>query len=422
MAENESAYVEEQESLARQLETGEVAASHLREEVEKAMVREPEVDPKVYEGVEQILFRGFITQFGEVANVPFVFKSLNHHEIEHLSWYSASRDQTRYHNLFLAYSVFMTDGINVLADRETNLEQLVKFFSDIPDGARRKLIRYVSEVNRRANNAVSLTEAYAMEQYSRFRWVQLRGLDLTSTAVTGIDGTMRLGLNWGQLVWRAMNTYEDSREEGEREWDNAKFVGGCLAGKGIQKVYNQDRERRKKEKEERIARKDRLLRHILLGESPEATKKQGFIVKAANTVDELVTQLEGDLRGEKDWHDQVVAAEEERMRQQNERRRTHLMEMVAENDARFGDSNVIGGSEIAEGLTPAEVKQRIARRKQLEAQVAAQAIHPALLDERYEKFQEKWGTYQQGDLADRDPEMARPVEPPKPPGTPFRRK
>jgi formiminotetrahydrofolate cyclodeaminase len=418
----DSEYAQQQEELKRQLEEGhQTAASRLREEVEKAVQKEPEVNPTVYEGVEQLLFRGFLTLQAEVNEVPFLLKSLNQHEFERLSWYSTNAE--KYQALLLAYGVFVIDGINVLANRETHLPKLIDFFEELPPTARRKLVRHLSEVNRKANNAVALTEAYVTETYSRFRWSQLRGLDLTTTAVTGIEGTSVLGLNWGQLVWRALNAYEDKREEAEREWDNAKFIGGCLAGKGIQKVYNQDRERRKNDRKEKLDRKDQVLRQVLLGEDPDSKGGGGRIaVKAAQSVEELVDQLEQDLKGEKDWHDQVVAQEEQRMRDQYQSHQQHLVELASVRDNEFGGSNILGGSDLT-GLSKKEVAERIERRKQLAAQAAASRKVPLqLLDPRYEEFHEKWGTYERGDLADKDPSDARPIEKPRQTGTPFRRK
>jgi hypothetical protein len=417
----DSAYAREQDALARQLETGE-GPRRLRDEVQQAVAnaKDPEVDPKIYEPVEEILFRGFITSKGEIQGETVVFKSINHHEFEQLSW--VTQHDKQYHNFFLAYGVFIFGGVNVLSNRDAHLPRLIEFFDELPDGARRKLVRQLSEVNRRANNATTLTEAYALEQQSRFRWTQVHGLDLTSTAITGIEGTRRLGLNWGQLVWRALNVYEDQREEGERQWDNSKFVGGCLAGKGIQKVYNQDKERRKKEREERVGRKDRILRQIILGESPDQFQKAGIIVKGASTLPELVNQLEADLKGEKDWHDTVVAAEESRQQGLRQRQQDHLMELVAATDERFGDAEVLGKTDLT-GLSREEVEARVQRKRQLEHEALAKLNYqPPLLDPRMEAHERKWGTYQKQDLADRDPQTALPVDPPRPPGTPFRRK
>ncbi|HLT37025.1 MAG TPA: hypothetical protein VK034_12090, partial [Enhygromyxa sp.] len=167
----------------------------------------PEVNPEVYKDVEPILFRGFLTVAATINGVPFVFKSLNHHEFE---WLALSQDSStstasalqRYYDMFLAYGVAVVDGVNVLKARDEKLGDLADFFGTMPKGQQQRAVRYMSEINRRANRAVVLVEPYVMESRSRMRWVQVKGLDLSATAVTGFDGSQSLGLNWGQLTWR----------------------------------------------------------------------------------------------------------------------------------------------------------------------------------------------------------------------------
>jgi len=98
-------------------------------------------------------------------------------------------------------------------------------------------------------------------------------------------------------MWRAVNYFEDHSDTNERQWENAKFVGSCTAGKGISKVYQQDQDRRQKDRDEKFARKDTLLRQVLLGEAVESTTQQGQaqVMVSAQTVDALATQLESSL-------------------------------------------------------------------------------------------------------------------------------
>lgn len=415
-------YAVEQEKLQKQLETG--------SEITIQAPKEPEVDPALYRDVEPMLFRGFLTLAAQINGVTFVFKSLNQHEYELLGYSGAIRDErasAKFWDIFLAYGVFMIDGINILPERERFIPKIAETFGEFPPDARQRVIRYLSEVNRRANNAVTICECYSMEVYSRFRWAQLRGLDPTSATVTGIHGTERLGMNWAQHIWRALNYYEDRNEEHERDWENAKFVGSCMVGKGISKVYHQDNERRKKEREERLARKDRLLRQVFLGESIDDKTKQlqGAVLVAARSVDELAEQLEKDLRGEKDWHDQVVEAQEKRIRHNVQGRRDHLELLAKSHEQEFGRRSLTGGTDIT-GLTPVEVQERILRSRQLEAQAAARGmVHPELADPKMGDFLDKWGmsaTEVDSSVTETDKDVSNviPIPPPRNPrGTPF---
>lgn len=352
----------------------------------------PEVNPEVYKDVEPMLFRGFLHVPAEINGVPFVFKSLNHHEFGMVALMAppdSRKMEQAFYSTFLAYGVLMVDGINVLSNREQHLPKLVDLFAGLEKGARDKVVLHLSEVNRRANRAVTLSEAFSLETLSRLRWAQFKGSDITSPAVTGIQGTQNLGMNWAQLTWRAVNHFEDLREQAEREWENAKFVASAMAGKGMNRVHSQDKKRREQEQTERQERKDKILRFALLGEPLEQAAK-GVPVKVARTVEELASQLTRDLKGEKDWHDLVVDAYEAQVRDERQQKEQRLQELRRGFEERYGETSIVGGAS-EEGLSPEEVKHRIERHRQLSAQrLAAQQVYPELFDEKAAEFSNKW--------------------------------
>jgi hypothetical protein len=419
MAEAAKTYADEQTKLQRQYE-GAVDEDNLHIDVPQ----EPEVNPEVYKDVEPILFRGFLHVPAEINEVRFVFKSLNHHEFELLNFCTGGlrndhKSVQRFYNLFLAYGVFMVDGISVFRDRERWLPQIAEMFESLNVEARKKVIRYLSDINRRASRAVVLTEAYAMETVSRLRWAQFKGMDVTSPSVTGVVGTETLGMNWGQLTWRALNHFEDTKDQTEREWEDAKFIASSMAGKGMSRVHNQDRERRKKEREERMERKDRILRFAVLGEPLDSDKSGAVPVKVARTVEELADQLERDLKGDKDWHDMVVDAHEQKVRDQYQQRQDRVRTLQETYAEKYGERPMVAETDL-KGLTPDEVKFRIDRRRQLTAQrLSAQQVFPELHDPKMASFVEK---YVQIERTDRDPsKVPQVVVPERPRGVPFRR-
>jgi hypothetical protein len=416
----DDAYAKEQENLRRRLEGN----------IKVEAPREPEVNPEVYRDVTSILFRGFVTVPAQIGAAVFVFKSLNHHEFEMLRLMGVMEktNSYKYWDMLLAYNVLMIDGQNVLVDRERWVPKIIDTFGQMDHKPKQRIIRYVSEINRRANNAVILTEAYALESYSRYRWAQLTGIDLCSPTATGIPGTERLGMNWAQLTWRAINYYEDLHEKTERDWENAKFVGSCMAGKGIQKVYTQDTDRRQREKEERLARKDSVLRQVVLGEKVVEKGKQlhGAVLTGPHTVEELAQQLQSDLRGEMDWHDRVVEEHTNRIKRNIQSRQVQVQELNKKHEEEFEGKNLVGGTDFS-GLSYAEVQERITRRKQLEAQQAAQRmVRPEILaDPKSREFLDKWGITGEPSVSvqptEQDPSTAVPIAPPRQGGKPFRR-
>ena len=421
MSDSGLTYSDEQEALEKEL------AGEINVTPPQAF---PEVRPEVFKDVEPMLFRGFVTQLAEINGVPFVFKSINHHEYEMISLVTGGDFNQRpskirdYYDLFLTYGVLMVDGQNILPDRDKWASELKKFFSELPETARQKVVRHLSEINRRSYRAVFLTEVFAYESTSRLRWAQLQSMDLTSTSVTGILGTSTLGLNWAQLTWRALNYYEDLKYQSEADWENAKFVAGAMAGKGMNKIHTHDQNRREKERNEQITRRDKLLRYALLGEPMDGpAEKPGARIQVASTVVELADQLEKSLRGEKDWHDQVVDEYERRIREGYVQKAEQLRAVAEHHQKEAGGRTVFGGTELR-GLSPEEVRERLLRSRQISAQKAAsQIVYPELYDEKHEEFMEKWNLPKVAmKQTDRDPSVAVPLPPARSPGTPWRGK
>jgi hypothetical protein len=150
-------------------------------------------------------------------------------------------------------------------------------------------------------------------------------------------------------------------------------------------------------------------------------------MQVARTSEELASQLEKSLRGEKDWHDEVVAKEEARRREQVVERQQKLKALYED---KVKDSpRVYSAITSLEGLSKEEVNERIKRKKQLDAQNAASRIvYPEMVDDRIENFMSKYmpeedSTYQTSEVGttDRDPSEIRVLPPARPTATPFRR-
>lgn len=386
-------YEEEQARLRRQYDGGKDDGLHIEPP------KPPEINPEIIKDVEPLLFRGFLYVPAEINGVSFVFKSLNHHEFELLNLTASVEDRRglrRFYTQFLAYGVFMVDGVNILPERDQYLPEIAQMFGELDENARRKVIRHLSEINRRASRAVTLTEVYCMESQSRLRWSQYQKIDLTSPAATGFSGTQNIGLNWAQLTWRAVNYYEDMREEAEREWENTKFVASAFAGsKGLSSVNAQDKQRREREQTERIERRDKIIRAVVFGVDPDkgSGPTKGLPMQVARTVEELADQLERDLRGEKDWHDQVVEAYEKRVQQEYQDRMQQLQEFREAHIQKYGDRPIIGGTDVIEGLSRDEVQERIRKRQEETARrLSTQRAYPEAFDPKMAQFRQKWAS------------------------------
>lgn len=382
------------------------------EDLEVKPQKDPEVNPEVYRDVEPYLFRGFLTQAADVNGVLVVFKTVNHHEHELIrlsgGYGETGGPTSQFWNRFLSYSVLMVDGVNVLPERDTLALRFNDLFREFQSAAKVRVIRYLSELNRRATKAVALTECYVMERYSRYRWYQVQGLDLTSTSLTGIPGTQILGMNWAQLIWRALNHIEDIRESLESDWEHAKFIGSCSGNKGVRKIYKQDERRKKQEKSERVSKKDAILKNILLGEPLRdgTLIKDGAVWVAAHTNEDLIEQMSRDLKDEKDLHDKLVESFENKVREQSDIRNRQVQIVRSRRDEEFQGRQVIGGTNM-QGLTRDQVEAQVQYRRVLQKQKVAE-----ILEETESKVP----------VEHRDMSQVRPVPMrSRPVGSPFRR-
>jgi hypothetical protein len=387
--------------------------------------REPEVRPEVYHDVVALLTRGFLMIPVEIGDVQFVFKSLNHHEMERVRLLSGLSEKSRtvpprFWDLFLAHMVVFVDGQNLLVDRQRHMGKVVDAFRDMPLHARQRLIRTLSDLNRKVSNATMLVEAYATESASRWRWAQVQGLDLSSPALTGMEGTEKLGLSYAQLTWRAINYYEDLRHQHDVDWENAKFIGGCFAGKEMQKVHDKDRDRRQKERDERWNRKDQILRYVLLGDPLEGDKRYGKaqVIITAKTVEELADQVQRSLRGEKDWHDEVVEAYEANLRKGAQERQGQIAELVEKRREEMGGKDLVGQTSFA-GLSSRDVMQRVRSQQEREAALRAQA-EETRAEERTSAHNQRWGLLDDMPTTDRPSTEAIPLQRKRNAGKPWR--
>jgi len=225
----------------------------------------------------------------------------------------------------------MVDGVNTIYERPRHINRLIKVISKLNPKLQNKILENLAYINQRATRLFPLAESYCHENRSRYRWLQTHNIPIHSPMATGIPGTDTLGMNYCQQMWTAVNRIIDRRDDMERDWQNAKFVGSCFAGKGVRSVDEKDRMRHEKERVEREEQKIKVLHdylnrksgveepkpkvHLPDGRSAElfeGTQSDGKF--RAETAEELAEQLERALAGEKDFHDLVIEAKERELR------------------------------------------------------------------------------------------------------------
>ena len=326
----------------------------------------------VWEELEQYIYTGFLIAPAYLVSHNFVFKSLNHHEIRMIEFMRPvgaqpieARSLFRAH--FIAHSVFMIDGSNVMFERPRNISKLIRIISRLPPEIQDKIIENLGSLNSRAHRLFPLAEVYSFEPRSRYRWLQLSGSPIHSPLSTGIPGTDELGMNYAQLTWTAMNRVQDQKERIERDWSNTKFIGSCMS-KGIRQIDEKDRSRAEKERTDLEDRKIQVLYEYINRVDPKSTReanlvqlpdgRQAVVEKRfmADTAEELADQLSSALSGEKDHHDMVIEKQMEKLQARSkyieeQQRRVYSspkIELPESKSIGHGSSMIIGGQEEAD--------------------------------------------------------------------------
>lgn len=338
------------------------------------------VSEEIWYELENYLFTGFLTIPTTINGKTFVFKTINQYElklIEYSNLLNSLENRSLFRARFIAYSIFMANGSNALFDRPNHIEKLFKLILKLPDVVQNKIIENLAVLNERATNLYPLVEVYAYENRSKIKWNHVKNSPIHSPLNTGIPGTEHLGMNTCQQIWTALSHIIERREEAEREWTYAKFIGSCFAGKGIRAIDERDKGRLNKERSDREELKMKVLYRYLnrtTGEKePEELVtlpggKQAHVTKRfkAESAEELAKEMSAALSGEKDYHDMVIETKQREMQQRSEviakERNRIIYSAPKQPGGILGGSRIIGGrAEAAEFLRRMEETKEIQR-------------------------------------------------------------
>jgi hypothetical protein len=349
-----------------------------------------QTDEAVWLDLEQYLYTGFLTNPAVIQEKSFVFKTINSYELRNIQFLRPSGGgladgSAMFRNAFIAYSLLMVDGNNTLYERPRHISRLIKAISKLAVKIQDNIVENLTALNERASLLLPLVEVYAYENRSRYRWLQIKGNPIHSTISTGIPGTSDIGMNVCQQTWVAINHVIDRNEEIERDWQNAKFIGSCFAGKGMRSIEEKDKSRRQRDKEDREDLKMKVLytylnRRIgkdIPGEEPVPIKlpdgRMAQVVKRfrADSAEELADQLSAALSGEQDYHDTVIEAKVAQLRKRGEEQETFRKSLAARAPLVSGQGNMSSGARILGGK--AEADAYVARMKALQLEQVQRA-------------------------------------------------
>lgn len=332
----------------------------------------------VWDDLESYLFKGFLYSPAIINDIHFVFKTLNHHEFQMIDFMrpkkSSMDNRLHFQALFIAHSIFMVNGENVILERPKHIRRLIKIIQKIPASHQREILTNLDLLSQKAQRVYPLVEIYVHEDRSRLMWLQTKNMPIHSSAATGISGSEELGMNHCQGSWVSLNRMLDFKDESEKDWNHAKFIGSCFNGKGVRSVDQQDKAQKDVERQKLDELRMKLLHRYINkidGEIEEdvpemITLPDGRKAKVekkfqAKSYEELAEQLSSALSDEKDYHDMVI---EDAMKKMENRKQTMVHESLS---LRVDPSmNPEGGTRVIGGK--AEADKYLERIKRLQTQ------------------------------------------------------
>ena len=288
-------------------------------------------------------------------------RSLANQDLHFLKQYVRDSDPTwRLH--LAAHSIWMIDGYPLL---ECPLAHRVAF--DALLGSSRALVSAIVGTVygffSRMREANHYLESFLYESDSRGLW---RGLGCGSQPLhtrASIPGIERIGLNPMQSSWVAWNKMEDTRDEQDYVWSNTKVLVSLQSHKAYEKLASQDKTRADNETGRREGVRDRANRRFIYGEPDvnEHLSRDDSGLRKARTNAELEEEMRRWIKGDLDWHDQIVEGYKNQIRYQQEDREREKAEVMAELRARREtEEKTLGQPKpLLRGITPEEMAERM---------------------------------------------------------------
>lgn len=316
----------------------------LRESAEDTLRREADARRFLYADVVELIQTGFITHRLVIEGTPIVLRSLSSIEIAdliHRGAYSTEAEWMRHH---ISASVHMVNGYAVEPQYGSNQAWYVynEWTRNVHYEQILVIYAYVTSLRKRIDRAIKITDAYCHERFSRSLWRMIG-------PAVGARNTI-------QQLWAAYNEAEDQFDADLRQWQHTRSIVGSMSAKGS-KALKEAEDKWNQKREDRGRRLiEEAVNWIISGDPEDQEPLTVTIdgqtyevpkVHAAQTVEEMESEMMRAVRGEKDYHDMLVERYKDSHRRrldESRRKQREAMEAVwgGQDEGLRGETRMVG--------------------------------------------------------------------------------
>lgn len=270
-----------------------------------------------YQALSDLIYRGFLLTSLNLAGNLFVFKTINEREYKLIKLYSGVEREgdksyiNRFNMNYLIFSLFLSDGENILTKREDKHKEIYEFFNNVPNILCSLILGELMTLRETVSEAVDFIEGFSYTDRSRRIWKHCNGGYPSREEFTGIPGTSGLGLNVFQENWILINKMLDEEEKYNKDFSRSLFVASASNPKGVRSVrakFDSNMQLMEKRRK-RIAKLGSIKKRDWTPEQWSAP---------VDTAEELVAEMMRQISGKKDRHDKFIEKHMDNIRKRAE--------------------------------------------------------------------------------------------------------
>lgn len=308
---------------------------------------------EAYSILHDLIFKGFIVSEMSL-NRRIVFKTVNDAEFDMVRILSGDNEKQNqlFNSCFLTFSLFCVDGDMILPNRSRRFTEIRNLFLGMPTAFLSRIIKNLNILRNTVSEATDFLEGFCYTNLSRKIWKTLGGMAVYNEQATGVPGSSEMGQNVHQEMWAYINRSIDEDDSYDRQFNLSVMIASASNPKGASHIRNQHTTSMK-------SVEDRRTSLAKMGKSDAREWRPDGWSAPVDTVEQLVQELERQMQGKKDRHDQFMDEYMQKLHNQAEKRAKEAEARIKRAREGLEDVFITGDTHV---LTPEETEAMLMKR------------------------------------------------------------